>query len=762
MSVALHWGEGMSKFSVDTHLFRELGRLLVGRDSTALVELIKNSYDADATEVTVHGENFDNPKQATIIVSDNGNGMTVSLFEEGFLKIASRTKELGNRRSLRFGRRFTGAKGIGRLAAHKLAEVLTVLSVPHPLLQSQEDKLGVAATIDWGAVERLETLDQVDDNAVKVEGLGLAGGAHGTKITLSRLRKKWTSSLRASFLHEIEGFLVPDALVVDPRKFVVDAPLFASPRVRDADFDQGFKVIRTGDLDVGDQHVHNVASTADWLIEIKAELSSPTVEIVIQPTSRFEKEYSSAKKRMFRVPRPPAAPAFEARIYSRWGKGWDSPGVRVYQEGFRVLPYGDSRDDWLGLDAFYKQRERRLRFLEKIEGAEFGDGEVDEGLSSLGNSGFFGAVFLTVDGAPTLEMLVNREGFIPSDAFEDLKSLVQAAIQLNIRERAKVTAPERMARSDSRIASALQKATDGKKLSSSELAREQLQLAETAVDEALRVVQGQQIPTAESLESIRSAVQVIRDAQRSVFSEAQATRLLAALGLQLAAFVHEIRGLMVQVRQIEELSTALREESNASPSGARASIVRLSARIGDLRRAMERQVAYLEDVTSADARRRRSRQPLAESFDTAANLYLPEAARKSVEIRNEIPKDLKTPQPLFASELIMVFTNLVSNAVKFANEGGRILARAELDSHGAPAVLVMNTGERVALDDAERWFLPFESNTSTVDPFLGKGMGMGLTITRELLEDYGIGVAFVVPDDGYATALRVNFGGRIE
>ncbi len=43
-------------FTVDTHLFRELGELLVGRDSTALVELIKNSYDADATEVLVHAE----------------------------------------------------------------------------------------------------------------------------------------------------------------------------------------------------------------------------------------------------------------------------------------------------------------------------------------------------------------------------------------------------------------------------------------------------------------------------------------------------------------------------------------------------------------------------------------------------------------------------------------------------------------------------------------------------------------------------------
>jgi hypothetical protein len=54
------------KFTVDTHLFRELGELLVGRDSTALVELIKNSYDADAEEVFVHGDSLDNPSLGSI------------------------------------------------------------------------------------------------------------------------------------------------------------------------------------------------------------------------------------------------------------------------------------------------------------------------------------------------------------------------------------------------------------------------------------------------------------------------------------------------------------------------------------------------------------------------------------------------------------------------------------------------------------------------------------------------------------------------
>ncbi|HYG98711.1 MAG TPA: ATP-binding protein, partial [Terriglobales bacterium] len=155
----------MSKFTVDTHLFRELGELLVGRDSTALLELIKNAYDADATELTVSGDQLSSISSGSIRIIDNGNGMTREEFENGFLRIASRIKEEGERRSPRLHRRYTGAKGIGRLAAHKLARLLTVESVSY----RKTDSKGVKAVIDWDKIETFSTLDEIgDSNAVLV------------------------------------------------------------------------------------------------------------------------------------------------------------------------------------------------------------------------------------------------------------------------------------------------------------------------------------------------------------------------------------------------------------------------------------------------------------------------------------------------------------------------------------------------------------------------------------------------------------------
>src|SRR5690554_6259070 len=91
--------DGGLAFSVDTHLLRELGALLVGRDSTALVELIKNAYDADASSILIHGESL--AEHGLITVRDDGHGMTYQDFVEKFLRIAGRSKEGGERRSPR-------------------------------------------------------------------------------------------------------------------------------------------------------------------------------------------------------------------------------------------------------------------------------------------------------------------------------------------------------------------------------------------------------------------------------------------------------------------------------------------------------------------------------------------------------------------------------------------------------------------------------------------------------------------------------------
>ena len=228
----------MAKFTVDTHLFRELGELLVGRDSTALIELVKNSYDADATEVEVYAQHLESTRDGWIQITDNGVGMTPQIFEEGFLRIASRVKDVGDRRSVRFKRRFTGEKGVGRLAAHKLAELIDITSLAGEELKPN-GAAGVHGVIDWRLVEKFETLDELNASnigAVIVESIERGPRQKpGTVIVLRRLRRKWTAGERARFISEVQTFSPPSILIDRPSPKLFPGPvLFDQPKLRDS------------------------------------------------------------------------------------------------------------------------------------------------------------------------------------------------------------------------------------------------------------------------------------------------------------------------------------------------------------------------------------------------------------------------------------------------------------------------------------------------------------------------------------------------
>ena len=109
-------------FNVDSRLLFQLGEKLVTNRAVALGELIKNSYDADATHVTVRMENIKNPG-GTIIVEDNGTGMTALTFQRTWMRIATIDKE-ENPISAKYGRQKAGEKGIGRFACRKLSKIL--------------------------------------------------------------------------------------------------------------------------------------------------------------------------------------------------------------------------------------------------------------------------------------------------------------------------------------------------------------------------------------------------------------------------------------------------------------------------------------------------------------------------------------------------------------------------------------------------------------------------------------------------------------
>lgn len=107
------------RFRPRARIIRTIGDQLISGPEAAVIELVKNAYDADATAVTVKFFPPLQPGAGRIIVQDNGHGMTLADIQDKWMEPAT-TSKVGTRRSPGFGRVMMGYKGIGRFAAAKL------------------------------------------------------------------------------------------------------------------------------------------------------------------------------------------------------------------------------------------------------------------------------------------------------------------------------------------------------------------------------------------------------------------------------------------------------------------------------------------------------------------------------------------------------------------------------------------------------------------------------------------------------------------
>ena len=109
----------------------QMGEELIGHPSTAINELVKNGYDADAGSCHLYIHYHPIKSNSFLIIADDGLGMDSDTLFGDWLqpsKSSKRDEDNQKRRSKIFNRRYLGSKGIGRLAAMALGEKLTVIT----------------------------------------------------------------------------------------------------------------------------------------------------------------------------------------------------------------------------------------------------------------------------------------------------------------------------------------------------------------------------------------------------------------------------------------------------------------------------------------------------------------------------------------------------------------------------------------------------------------------------------------------------------
>lgn len=154
------------KFRVHASLIKKLGDELIGNEVTALTEMIKNSYDADASicKIEIDTKIVQNGEIGSIIVEDNGCGMSLDDIEKGWLVISNskKKKQKENLERTKQGRWIIGEKGIGRLATQKLGRFLKIIT------KQKESNEEITVLIDWDRFNADSTIDQIEiDYTVK-------------------------------------------------------------------------------------------------------------------------------------------------------------------------------------------------------------------------------------------------------------------------------------------------------------------------------------------------------------------------------------------------------------------------------------------------------------------------------------------------------------------------------------------------------------------------------------------------------------------
>lgn len=777
-------------FIIDTHLLRELGDLLVGRDSTAVLELVKNGYDADAETVRIDAQKLNDPSSATLIVEDDGNGMTLDRFRSAFLRIAGRDKETGARVSPRYGRAYTGQKGIGRLASQKLARELEVSSQPYVDLASPGDQ-AVRASIDWEEIDRQDRLDQLT-SGLQVEGVSINESLpSGTILTLKSLKREWSRSEIATFINELRSAQPPTHLTGSNSEALrlAGPSLFGKPRIRGAsENDPGFTIQLTGDLASGDDLWTTAAEDFSWCVEI--DVNNGRIHYRVTPTKSYTRQEPIARAYSFHA-ETNLSIRFQARFFVRPNasstrgplKGFvrANSGIRVYLEGFRVLPYGEYNDDWLGIDRDYRAGSRYYTIDLDEDASDLIDVDRREALNATASNSYYGAVFLTNSGSPDLESLINREGFVPGPTFEKIRSIVQDGVRLSVRVRRSIFNQKEAlsSRVGGTVEDSIEKNSAGKPSTGSGpqqvpadfpeakrrepfdllaerrpswLGREAMdKAAETAV-ELTKVVASDANESQIEVRDLLDGFQAAREALQTIQAVQPELRTLAGVGLQLGAFVHDINGMLASATAIRELLQGVIAE--VSDRRHRRELQAILRTAEELAHTLARQSSYLTDVLSTDPRRRRSRVSVFDKVQSVLRFIGSRITDKNITIHVEMMPAFKTP-PMFPAEVMILLTNLLTNAVKNAAEGGNIWIRGREDSNGNSEITIANDGIAVDLDEAERWFLPFESTTTAVDEVLGQGLGLGLPIVRAIVDDYRGDVRFIEPIFGSSTSIQV-------
>ena len=409
-------------FSISPRILSHLGEDLIKNESIALFELIKNSYDANATSCEINFD-FSNEDLKSLSITDNGDGMDINIIKNIWLVVGTdyKRKELDKFKKTQEQRKKRlplGEKGIGRLSVHKLGNKITLIS-------KSKNNNEVKLSIDWNQLNSAQKIDdfiiELTENEMPEEFIN----STGTKIIVEELKTNWDrrqlrevyrniTSLNSPFSDKSDTFNIhiksnsnvfdglPDFEEIKNSALYFGHCKISSNRI--IDFQYEFKPwdslskiekrsVSIQDLSTEDKNIQRKDNSPINLDT--SGIGDIEFDIIIFDTDAQIFNYTNIEKTT-------------VKDYLR-----ENGGIRVYRDGVRIYNYGEKDNDWLGID---------LKRVQRIGG-------------NVSNNIIIGAVKINRNSSYGLIEKTNREGFIENESYFDFLESVDYALSLFVRQR---------------------------------------------------------------------------------------------------------------------------------------------------------------------------------------------------------------------------------------------------------------------------------------------------------------------------------------
>jgi hypothetical protein len=396
-------------WNFDVNVFKLLGSQLISDKFTAIIELVKNSYDANATEVHIDFIDSHDLQNSKIVISDNGFGMSKDDIQNKWMKIGT-----NNKRNIKvtlepFNRVLLGEKGIGRFAIEKISNYI-ILESKQPL-----ESIYHNLEIDWreyekaisnnkpplftSIVNKYHAFKEINNSVISKQG---------TILIFKSLKEVWTTSDIKRLKRELAKFASP--IVKNKTNIENKFKIFVKEGTEKALWDVSeYEEVINNSLSYA-TIVHKVSFNQKENIQEELHWNEDKKELEIleikEPSFGFIRMhiyyFDSKDKKKFKL-------AYRAKDLA-------IDGFKVYRDGILATPFVEIASTEEGVDKY-----RDILGIDKRRWSNF--------FGKISSHDFIGIIEITKENNPTIKDLTNRQDFEDTKGYKEFKKFIVEQIK---------------------------------------------------------------------------------------------------------------------------------------------------------------------------------------------------------------------------------------------------------------------------------------------------------------------------------------------